>query len=302
MSLLVTGSLGIDTIDAPAGRVENILGGSAVYFAAAASFFGPVRFVAVAGEDMPGGFLDPLKKLGNIDLSGLEIRKGSRTFRWAGRYHADVNERDTLDTQLGVLGEAGPQIPEKFRDSRYVFLANSHPALQAALLDQLAGPALVVADTMNLWIETERDALEALLGRLDGLILNDGEARQLTGEPNVVAAGMDIAGKVRGFAVVKKGEHGSLIFTDGKVWAMPAYPNRHVIDPTGAGDSFAGAFMGYLAAHGKLDRHALRRACAYGTVTASLELEDFSLNRLAAIGREDIDARMAEFIEMMSLS
>lgn len=299
MSLLVTGSLGIDTVEAPAGRAENILGGSAVYFAAAASFFGPVRFVAAAGDDLPDGFLAPLEARGNIDLTGLEIRAGASTFRWAGRYHDDVNERDTLDTQLGVLGEKGPTIPEVFRDSKFVFLANSHPALQADLLEQLANPALVVADTMNLWIDAEREALDALLPRLDGLILNDSEAKMLTGEPNVVAAGLKIADIVKTFVVVKKGEHGSLVFAEGKIVALPAYPNQIVVDPTGAGDSFAGAMMGYLASVDAFDLAALRGGCAYGTVTASLELEDFSLNKLSDIGRDDIDARYREYVDMI---
>lgn len=301
MSLLVTGSIGIDTVIAPAGRAEDILGGSAVYFAAAASFFGPVRFVAAAGEDLPEGFLAPLERNANVDLSGLEVRKGSRTFRWTGRYHDDVNERDTLDTQLGVLGEAGPKIPQRFRDSRFVFLANSHPALQGELLDQLDGPTLVVADTMNLWIEHERAALDRLVRRLDGLVLNDGEAKLLTGRANVVTAGLELMETVRRFLVIKKGEHGSLLFTGGKVYALPAYPAHQVVDPTGAGDSFAGAMMGHLAAANAFDAVALRRALAYGTVTASLELEDFSLNRLMTVTREEIDQRYAEYVSMVSL-
>jgi len=299
MSLLVTGSIGIDTVESPAGRVENILGGSAVYFAAAASFFGPVRFVGVAGEDMPEDFLAPLEKMGNVDLTGLEVRRGSKTFRWAGRYHADVNQRDTLDTRLGVLGEAGPTIPEKFRDSRYVFLANTHPALQAQLLDQLAAPKLVVADTMDLWIERESAALQAMLGRLDGLVLNDTEARQLTGQANTVVAGAKAAEMVKRFVVVKKGEHGSLLFAGGKVHVLPAYPSMNVVDPTGAGDSFAGAMMGYLASRDRRDPASLLKGMAYGTVVASLELEDFSLNKLQRTSRADIDARFKEYLGMM---
>ena len=298
MSLLVTGSIGIDTVEAPAGRAEGVLGGSAVYFAAAASFFAPVRFVAVAGEDMPEKFLAPLERMGNIDLSGLEIRKGSRTFRWAGRYHDDVNLRDTLETQLNVLAEAGPSIPEAFRDSRYVFLANTHPDLQAELLSQLAQPRLVVADTMNLWIENERRALLRLLGEIDGLVLNDGEAKLLTGLSNTVAAGKAVAGMVRRFVVVKKGEHGSLLFAGGKVYALPAYPSVNVVDPTGAGDCFAGAMMGHLAAAGKHDAAALVAGMAYGTIVASLELEGFSLERLGTIRRADIDERFTEFVAM----
>ncbi len=301
MSLLVTGSIGIDTIEAPAGRVENILGGSAVYFAAAASFFSPVRFVAVAGEDMPDGFLSPLEEMGGIDLSGLEIRAGSATFRWAGRYHDDVNERDTLDTQLGVLGEAGPTIPDAFGASEYVFLANTHPALQIELLGQLTGAKLVVADTMDLWINIEADTLKTLLGQIDGLVLNDSEARQLTGEPNTVVAGEKVAAMVRKFVVVKKGEHGSLLFADGRTFVLPAYPSTKVVDPTGAGDSFAGAMMGYVAAAGASDPRTLLTGMAYGTVVASLELEDFSLDRLRHITRAEIDQRFDEFAGMMEI-
>jgi len=301
MSVLVTGSIGIDTIHAPAGSAADVLGGSAVYFAAAASLFSPVRFVAVAGGDMPEGFLDPLAAKGNIDLSGLEIRGDSKTFRWAGRYHEDVNERDTLDTQLGVLGEAAPTIPQGFRDTRYVFLANTHPALQGELLDELDNPALVVADTMNLWIDTEADALTALLGRIDGLVLNDSEARQLTGRANTVVAGQEVAKRVRRFVIVKKGEHGSLLFADGRIFALPAYPSADVVDPTGAGDSFAGALMGYVAAADKVDPKTLLTGMAYGTVTASAALEAFSLNALAKATRADIDRRFKEFLEMTQI-
>jgi len=296
--ILVTGSIGIDTIDAPAGRVENVLGGSAVYFAAAASFFSPVRFVAVAGADMPEGFLAPLERFDNVDLSGLEIRPGSATFRWSGRYHDDVNERDTVDVRLGVLGEAGPTIPEAFRDSEYVFLANTHPALQVELIDQLTGSPMIVADTMNLWIENEPEALAALLGRIDGLVLNDSEARMLTGEANTVAAGVETAERVRRFVVVKKGEHGSLLFADGEIFALPAYPSTNVVDPTGAGDSFAGAMIGYVAATGKADPRTLLAGMAYGAIVASLELEGFSLDKLQHVTRQDIDTRFDEFVRM----
>jgi fructose-1-phosphate kinase PfkB-like protein len=260
-----------------------------------------VRFVAVAGEDMPAGFLAPLARMGNVDLSGLEIRRGSRTFRWAGRYHDDVNQRDTLDAQLGVLAEAGPTIPPAFRDSRFVFLANTHPALQAQILGQLDGDPLVVADTMNLWIESEPAALKSLLARLDGLVLNDGEARQLAGVSNVVEAGLQIAKTVKRFVVVKKGEHGSLLFMDSKVLATPAWPSTKVVDPTGAGDSFAGAMMGHLAATGRCDLPTLRRAIGYGTVTASLTLEDFSLDRLTTTSRQEIDQRLDQFMDMVRM-
>ena len=298
MSLLVTGSIGIDTVEAPSGRVVDALGGSSVYFSYAAGFFGPVRFVGVVGDDCPADFLKPLHENPNIDMSGLEVRKGSKTFRWHGRYHEDVNERDTVAVDLNVLAETGPTIPEKFRDSQYVFLANTHPALQAELLGQLTAPVLVVADTMDLWINGERESLMKLIGRIDGLVLNDSEAKLLTGRQNVVAAGLEIAKKVRRFVVVKKGEHGSLLFADGRVFTFPAFPAVNVIDPTGAGDSFAGAMMGFLAARGSIDTAALRRAIACGTVTASFTLEDFSLNRFFQINLSAIESRMKQFEEL----
>jgi sugar/nucleoside kinase (ribokinase family) len=298
MSLLVTGSIGIDTVEAPSGKVVDALGGSSVYFAYAASFFTKVRLVGVVGDDCPPDFLKPLRDNPRIDLAGLEVRAGSKTFRWHGRYHADVNIRDTVSVDLNVLGEVGPTIPEAFRDSRYVFLANTHPVLQLELLGQLTEPSLVVADTMDLWITTEPDAVSALLDHIDGLVLNDSEAKLMTGKANVVAAGLEIARRVRRFVVVKKGEHGSLLFAGDKVCALPSYPARKVVDPTGAGDSFAGAMMGYLAAVDSFDAPALRRAIAFGTVTASIELEDFSLNRFLTTTRADIDARLAQYKEL----
>jgi sugar/nucleoside kinase (ribokinase family) len=318
MSLLVTGSIGIDTVEAPSGGVADALGGSGVYFAYAAGFFGPVRLVGVVGGDCPDGFLKPVEDNPAIDTGGVEVRQGSKTFRWHGKYHDDVNTRDTIRVELNVLGERGPTIPENFRDSEYVFLANTHPALQAELLGQLTGPKLVVADTMDLWIETERAVLDELLGRLDGLVLNDSEALGMTGKRNVIQAGREIAEKVKKFCVVKKGEHGSVLFLNpgwhghaGVAWpcsgtaedaaanaivAAPGYPAVEVVDPTGAGDCFAGGMMGYLAAEDRCDGATLRRAIAYGTVVASLELEDFSLRRLQAIARADIDARLDEFL------
>jgi sugar/nucleoside kinase (ribokinase family) len=299
MSLLVTGSIGIDTVEAPSGRVADALGGSSVYFSWAASFFGPVRLVGVVGEDCPPDFLRPLRDNPHIDLDGLEVREGSKTFRWHGRYHDDVNQRDTVAVDLNVLAEAGPTIPPGFADSRYVFLANTHPALQMELLAQLERPQLVVADTMDLWITTEQDALRELLGRIDGLVLNDAEAKLLTGQPDLVRAGRACAPMVRRFVVVKKGEHGSLLFADDVVCPMVGYPSRQVVDPTGAGDGFAGGMMGYLAAEGRGDLPALRRAMAYGTVVASFIIEDFSLGRMLRLSREEIDARLGELRQIM---
>jgi len=295
MSLLVTGSIGIDTIEAPSGRVTDALGGSSVYFSCAGSFFHPVRLVGVVGDDCPPGFLKPLEDNPDIDLAGLEVRKGSKTFRWHGRYHEDVNQRDTVSVDLNVLAERGASIPQGFRDSEFVFLANTHPQLQVELLHQLADPKVIVADTMDLWIDSQRDALTDLLKQIDGLVLNDSEARQLTGSANLVKAGQEIAQMVRRFVVIKKGEHGSLLFADGKVFACPAWAAEDVVDPTGAGDSFAGSVMGYLAGEGNAETKTLRRAVAYGIVTASFALEDFSLKGLLRITREDIDRRFREF-------
>jgi sugar/nucleoside kinase (ribokinase family) len=299
MSLLVTGSIGIDTVEAPSGKVQNALGGSSIYFAYAASFFSPVRLVGVVGEDCPADFLAPLHANGQIDMAGLEVRKGSKTFRWHGKYHDDVNDRDTVSVELNVLAERGPSIPHQFRDSKYVFLANTHPALQLQLLDQLNSPKLVVADTMDLWIRSERDTLTALIRRLDGLVLNDGEAKMLTHEANVVAAGLELLTLVGSFIVIKKGEHGALLFTDKKVYAIPSYPTYCVVDPTGAGDSFAGAMMGHLAARDRADNGTLRRAIAYGTVTASIGIEGFSLDKFFSASRGEIDKRMCEFEELV---
>jgi len=298
MNVLVTGSIGIDTVEAPSGKAVDALGGSSVYFSQAASFFAPVRFVGVVGEDCPPDFLKPLHDNPNIDMGGLEVRAGSKTFRWHGRYHDDVNQRDTVSVELNVLAEKGPTIPENFRDSEYVFLANTHPGLQLELLSQCGAAKLIVADTMDLWIETEAGLLGDLLGRIDGVVLNDTEAIQLTGKNNVIQAGLDIAGRVKRFCVIKKGEHGCVLFIDGKAYPLPGYPAVKVVDPTGAGDCFAGGMMGHLAAvdpaPGDLCA-ALRRAVAYGTVVASLELEAFSLDKLLAVTRKDIDERFAEF-------
>ena len=300
MALLVVGSVGLDRVETPYGSTQEELGGAAVYFALAACHFAPVRLVGVVGDDCPEGFLKPVHDNPRIDMTGLEVRSGSRTFRWHGRYHEDVNERDTVNVELNVLDEVGPTIPEPFRDSECVFLANTHPHRQIETLAQLASPKLVVADTMDLWITTELEALRELLGLIDGLVLNDSEAKLLTGKPNVVAAGMEIAGGVRNFVVIKKGEHGSLLLADGEVATLPGYPTANVVDPTGAGDCFAGAMMGCLADEGRFDAGALRRAIAYGTVTASIELEDFSINRLLVTTREDIDARLEEFRRLVA--
>jgi fructose-1-phosphate kinase PfkB-like protein len=232
-------------------------------------------------------------------MSGLEIREGSKTFRWHGRYHDDVNQRDTVAVELNVLAERGPEIPQNFRDSDYVFLANTHPGLQMELLGQCDEPALVVADTMDLWINTEKPLLMELLGKLDGIVLNDSEALLLTGKHNIVEAGLEIARLVKKFCVVKKGEHGCLLFIAGLAYPLPGWPSSTVVDPTGAGDCFAGGMMGYIAERDDVSSETLRKASAYGTVVASLELEDFSLNKLTAITKAEIDARLKEYHQLI---
>jgi len=300
MSLLVTGSIGIDTIETPAGRRENVAGGSAIYFAYAASFFTPVRLVGVVGEDAPAGLFNVYAGR-EVDTTGLEVRKGSKTFRWHGSYVRDLNEAETVQVDLNVLAEQAPKIPEKFADSRYVFLANTHPVLQQQLLGNIKQPKLVVADTMNLWITTERQELLKLLKKIDGLVLNDGEARLLTEKKNLIAAAKEVLSYGPKFVVIKKGEHGSLLVTqDGAAFVLPAFPAEQVIDPTGAGDSFAGGMMGYLATQGHVTPATVKRALAYGTCVASFTIADFSLGGLQAASREHIDERWHDFKQAMS--
>lgn len=292
MSLLVTGSIGIDTVETPHGRAADVLGGSAVYFSFAASLLSPVRLVGVVGEDFPDSFRRVFDGR-PIDLAGLETRRGSRTFRWHGRYEGDMNAAQSLRTDLNVLGERGPTIPPEFRDSGYVFLANTHPALQRDLLSQLSSPKLVVCDTMNLWIETALDELKKTLAAVGGVVLNDGEARLLTGRSNLIDAGRAVLELGPRFVIIKKGEHGALLVDGPDLFVLPAYPTCEVRDPTGAGDSFAGGFMGWLAAHDRTDAAALRSAVARGTVTASFTIEGFSLEGLATATPAGLEARLA---------
>jgi cytidine kinase len=289
MSLLVTGSIGLDTLETPAGRRDDVLGGSAIYFSVAASYFAPVRLVGVVGADFPRGHLKVFDGRA-VDASGLESRAGSRTFRWHGSYLKDLNNADTVKVDLNVLAEHAPKIPAGFRDSRFVFLANTHPALQQEMLGSLEKPTLVVADTMNLWIGNEKAELLKLLGKIDGLVLNDGEARQLSGESNLIAAAKYVLGHGPRFVIVKKGEHGSLLVTKEELFVLPACPVEKVIDPTGAGDSFAGGIMGYLASVGSVTPQALRTAIGYGTVMGSCTISDFSLAGLARTSRAELDA------------
>lgn len=298
MSLLVTGSIGIDNVVSPYGRAENVLGGSAVYFSFAASQYVPVRLVGVVGDDFPDEFRRVLASR-DIDLRGLEVRNGSKTFRWSGRFEGTMSEAETVEVDLNVLAERGPKVPEVFADSKIVFLANTHPTLQRDLLRQLRSPELVVCDTMNLWITTERDSLVETLHMVHGVIVNDGEARQFTGKTNLFEAGENILSFGPRFVMIKKGEHGGLLVSGDGVAAVPGYPTTRVKDPTGAGDTFAGGILGYLSACGRTDFGALRNALVHGTVAASFVIEDFSLRRVEKLTRAAIDQRVKEFVRML---
>jgi len=306
MSLIVTGSIGIDTVHTPDGQQrESILGGSAVYFSAAASLYSPVRLVAAVGDDFPPELRGVFERFDGIDLEGLETREGSKTFRWGGKYHEDMNQRDTLFTELGVLGEAPAPVPESYKDSKAVFLANSHPAVQMDLLANLPNATLSVADTMNLWIDIAKPELTDLLGKVTGLVLNNEEAEQFTGKKNPVTAAKRILEHGPRFVVVKKGEHGALLVHRDGLAALPAFPVEKVVDPTGAGDSFAGGMMAHLAADqpqgGDVSFDAIRRSMAHGTIIASFAIESFSLDRLVEITKADVDARYDEYASMVRL-
>ena len=292
MSLLVTGSIGIDTVTTPHGVSENCLGGSSIYFSMAASFFGPVRLLGVIGPDCPFDLAEVFAGR-HVDLTGLEIRKNSKTFRWKGTYAEKMDDRTTDLLELNVLAEDPPAIPDKYKDSNFVFLANTTPALQLQLLSQIEAPDFVAADTMDCWIHGHLDDLTNLLKRIQCLIINEQEARLLAAEPNLVKAAGKVLEMGPRVVIIKKGESGSLMCdNDGQIFLLPAYPAAQVKDPTGAGDSFAGALMGYLAKDGKTDSHSLKKAIAYGTVVASFAIADFSLSGLTAISRDDIERRL----------
>src|SRR5947199_94826 len=299
MSLLVTGSIGIDTVETPFGKRDDVIGGSAIYFAYAASFFTPVRLVGVVGEDAPQHLFSVFEGR-DVDTGGLERRKGSKTFRWHGSYLKDMNEAVTVEVDLNVLAERAPKIPENFLDSKYVFLANTHPVLQQQMASSLKSAKLIVADTMNLWIQTQRDELCKLLKQIHGLVLNDGEARLLTEKKNLIEAARDVLKMGPKFVVIKKGEHGCLMCSQRDTFVLPAFPADKVIDPTGAGDSFAGGMMGYLATQGNISSATIKRAPAFGTVTASFTIADFSLGALQSATRDAIDDRWHEYKQSMS--
>ncbi|MBI5364448.1 MAG: sugar kinase [Planctomycetes bacterium] len=299
MSLLVVGTLAYDTVETVFARREDVLGGSATYFAIGASRFAPVSLVGVVGEDFRKGDLELLRGAG-VDTRGVEVAQG-RTFRWSGRYEGDWNKRVTLETQLNVLATFDPKVPAAQRASRYLFLANASPEVQLKALLQVEAPAFTMMDTMNLWIDHSRDALLAVLRKVDAIVLNDEEARMLTGERNLIRAAGAVLGLGPRYVVLKKGEHGAFVMGGDLHFALPAYPVENVVDPTGAGDSFAGGFMGYLAAQSRHDPAALRKAMLYGTITASFCVQAFGVEALTGLTRPKIDERFDELLQIVTV-
>ena len=298
MTVLVVGSVALDSVETPFGRADDVLGGSATFFAASASLLTPVQVVGVVGSDYPLDRLDPLVKRG-VDLAGLEQADGE-SFRWRGRYRHDLNSAETLETSLGVFSHFRPKIPEQFRSAPFVFLGNIDPRLQLDVLEQMNGPRLVACDTMNFWIESRRSDLLTLLGKVDLLTLNYAEARQLTEEVNLVKAAHWIMEHGPRHVIIKKGEHGAFMFSPSTVFYAPAYPLEDVFDPTGAGDAFAGGFIGYLSRTGDLSAPNLKRAVVYGSAMGSFAVERFSIARFLEIGPTDIARRVRDFHRLVS--
>ena len=298
MSVLVVGSVALDSVETPFGKADDVLGGSANFFSASASLLTKVSVVGVIGSDYPVEKLEPLRKRG-VDYSGLEKAEG-QSFRWRGRYRHDLNSAETLETHLGVFSHFSPKIPDKLRDSPFVFLANIDPRLQLDVLEQVKTPKLVACDTMNFWIQSRRPDLLKLLSRVDLVTLNDAEARQLTEKFNLVQAAQWIMGRGPRHVIIKKGEHGAFMFTENSIFFAPAFPLESVFDPTGAGDSFSGGFIGYLSATGDLSEANMRRAVIYGSVMGSFAVEKFSIDRLLTVTRAEIDQRVRDMRRLVT--
>jgi sugar/nucleoside kinase (ribokinase family) len=295
-NILAVGSLAFDTVSTPAGKAEKVLGGSLNYFSISASFFTGLQLVGVVGEDFPQQHLEFLKKR-SIDIAGVKVVAGE-TFHWTGEYTKDLNEAVTLSTQLNVFEHFNPQLPDSYRDAEYVFLGNIAPELQLSVLEQVRKPKLIALDSMNFWITGRRDALVKVLPRIDLLTINEGEAKLLANESNVVVAAEKILKMGPKAVVIKRGEYGAFLFAGGEIFSCPAVPIRKVVDPTGAGDTFAGGLIGYLAAHGAgLDQQHLRQAVLHGAVMASFTVEDFSFRRLASLEQNEIDTRMQSLLK-----
>jgi len=298
LGLLVVGSLGLDSVATPFDKVDNALGGSATYISLASSYFtGPLYLVGVVGEDFPQKYITLLEKH-NIDLEGLQIVKGGKTFRWAGKYHYDLNVRDTLLTELNVFEKFDPIIPDKFKKAKFLCLGNIDPTLQLKVLDQMEKPQFVVGDTMNYWIEGKKDALMELLKRVNVLIINDSEARLLAKEANLIKAWKIIHAMGAEILIIKKGEHGALLFTEDIIFSAPAYPMEMIYDPTGAGDTFAGGFIGYLHKTQDLSAENMKRAVIYGSAMASFCVEKFSTQGLESLQLLRVQDRYREFLNL----
>lgn len=295
MSLLVVGSVALDSVETPFDKVDDALGGSATYISLAASYFSaPVELVGVVGDDFPKPYIEMLEEH-NVDLEGLQIIEGEKTFRWGGKYHYDLNVRDTLFTELNAFQNFNPIIPASFQKSKYVCLGNIDPILQMRVLDQISDPQFVVCDTMNLWINLMKQDLIKLLKRVHVFILNDSEARMLTEEPNLIKAAKLILQMGPDILIIKKGEHGAMLFTDNTIFSAPAYPMEMIFDPTGAGDSFAGGFIGYLHKTRDLEPENIKRAVIYGSTMASFCVEKFSTKGLEDLSYLQIQDRFREF-------
>jgi len=299
MSLLVVGSVALDTIETPYGKKNRIMGGSSIYFSYSASLFGPVNLVSVIGKDFPLEELEFLKAR-KVDVKGLKMEPG-KTFAWCGRYIGDMCKAETISTELNTFGTFNPVIPDKYKKSDYVFLANGSPILQMQVLKQIKPPKLVFADTMNLWINTEKKALLKLISQIDGLILNNDEIKELTGMHHIVAAAKEILKWGPRFLVIKKGEHGALLISKDTFFAIPGYPVEVIRDPTGAGDSFAGGMMGYLAKTNKISTTNIKKALLYGNTVASFTIEDFGLERLKRVSPRKINERYKSLKAMISV-
>jgi len=296
MSVLVVGTVAFDSIETPFGSAERVLGGSASYFALGASFFAPVRIVGVIGKDFPQDYLDLFTER-KIDIDGIKREQGD-TFHWRGRYHEDINQRDTIELHLNVLAGFVPELPDHYRDAEYVFLGNIDPSMQMEVLNQIRSLKLVVCDTMDHWISESQEELKKVLRRIEILVVNDSEARQLSGYDNIVKAARAILRMGPKMVLIKRGEYGVLQFSDSSVFATPAYPLEEVFDPTGAGDSFAGGLMGHLARTGDGSDGGLRRAIVYGSVVASFTVEDFGVKRLTSVTLPEIEERYRRFVQL----
>lgn len=292
--ILVVGSVAYDDLETPSGKRTQVLGGAATHFSTAASFFTKVHMIGVVGSDFDSAHVDFLRSR-NIDVSGLKIIPNGKTFRWAGHYLKDLNSAETLDTQLGVFATFDPELSNSHVEQPYLFLANIHPKLQLKVLNQMKRPKLVAMDTMNYWINTTRDDLQKIIEKVDLLFVNDGEAKSLTGENNITKAAQKIMSFGPKHVVIKRGEYGALLFSNGNIFSAPALPLTEVVDPTGAGDTFAGGFMGYVAKQDSISEETLRRSVVCGSVMASFQVEDFGLDRLRRLNSSDIDSRFSNF-------